>query len=69
MKIETIKTPTTEVYLEAEGFSVTVTNWANCEGANVICTGKELALRAALSMRWEELDLLMAAIAAARATP
>lgn len=68
MKIETIKTSTTEIFLEGKDFTVTATNWANCEGANVICNGKDLAIRAAFSMTWDELDLLITALAATRAS-
>lgn len=66
MKLETIKTQTTEVFLESKDFTVTVTNWANHEGFNVICNGKDLAIRTAFSMTLTELDTLITALAAAR---
>jgi len=66
MKLETIKTQTTEVFLEGKDFTVTATNWSNHEGANVICNGKDLGIRTAFSMTWEEIDLIITALSAAR---
>ena len=69
MKLETYKQPTTEVFVEGKGFNVCAYRWANCEGISVMLhgDGKDLPLRAAFSLRWEELDVLMVALAAARA--
>lgn len=67
MKLETFKNQTTEVFIEHEGFSVTATPWSNCEGCNVLLQGKDLAIRGALSLQWEELDVLLVALTAARA--
>jgi len=71
MKLETIKTQTTETYLAAKDYSVTVTPWGNQEGANVMMTtnSKDCVLKMAASLRWEEIDGLMAALAVARAEP
>lgn len=71
MKLETIKTQTTETYLAAKEHSVTVTAWGNHEGANVMMTSntKDCALKMAACLRWEEIDTLIAALAVARAEP
>jgi hypothetical protein len=53
MKLETFKSPTTELFLEFDGGSVTVNPWANCEGANIMVHGKDLSLRMAGALRWE----------------
>ena len=66
MKIEAIKSPTTEVYLEHGDCTVTVTPWANCEGVNIMVHGKDLALRMAGALRWEEADMLVASLTVAR---
>lgn len=67
MKLETFKSHTTEVYLEFDGGSVTVNPWANCEGANIMVHGKDLSLRMAGALRWEEIDAIIMALTAARA--
>ncbi|WP_157266510.1 hypothetical protein [Azohydromonas aeria] len=68
VSLETIKTPTTEVFVQGrEGFAVVTTNWSNHEGVNVIATGKDCAVRFAASLRHEEVDALMLALQAARA--
>ena len=66
MKLETIVAPTTEVYVEHNKFSVMCNPWANHEGVNVMIHGRDLALRSAFSLRWEELDVLLVALNAAR---
>ncbi len=66
MKIETTKSDTTEVFTEGHGISVTATQWANCEGVNVMVHGGNLAVRTSFSLRWEELDVLMVALTAIR---
>ena len=35
MKLETIKTPTTEVFVQQGDTTITVTQWGNMEGANI----------------------------------
>lgn len=67
MKMETFKGTTTEIYLQGEGVSVTVNPWANHEGFNVMMHGNDLSLRFAASMRWEDADMLIAAISVAKA--
>lgn len=69
MKLETIKTQTTETYLDGKDFSVTVTPWGNQEGVNIMMCGKDLHLKFAACLRWEEADMLAAALAVARAAP
>lgn len=65
MKIEAIKTTIQEVCLESPTIDIVVTPWGNCEGASVLGFRKD-AIAFALGMRWEELDLLTAAISVAR---
>ena len=69
VKMQTFKNNTTEIFIEGEdGVSVTVNPWANQEGVNVMMHGKDLSLRFAAAMTWEESALLLAAISAARAS-
>ena len=65
MKLETIKTPTTEVYVQQGDTTITVTQWGNMEGANIMVTGKDLAMRMSCAMTWEEISALQVALAAA----
>ena len=65
MKLETIKTPTTEVYVQQGDTTITVTQWGNMEGANIMVTNKDLALRMSCAMTWEEISALQVALAAA----
>ena len=65
MKLETIKTPTTEVFVQQGDTTITVTQWGNMEGANIMVTGKDLALRMSCAMTWEEVAALQVALAAA----
>ena len=69
MKLETFKAPSVETWLEFDGGSVTVTSWGNHEGASLMVHGKgpELPLRMAGAFRWEEIDAILVALAAARA--
>ncbi len=69
MKLETFTNQTTEVFVDGNGISVTANPWANCGGVNVMIhsTGQGMPIRAAFSLRWEELDALMVALTAARA--
>ena len=66
MKMDTIKTPTTEVFVEGDGINVTCNAWANGEGVNLMVHGKDLSLRMAGAFRWEELDAITVALTAAR---
>lgn len=69
MKLETIITPSKEIYIQGDGVTVTVNIWSNCEGANLIMNGSspEMPLKMAGALRWEEIDALMVALTAARA--
>ena len=65
MKLETIKTPTTEVYVQQGDTTITVTQWGNMEGANIMVTNRDLAIRMSCAMTWEEIAALQVALAAA----
>ena len=65
MKLETIKTPTNEVYVQQGDTTITVTQWGNMEGANIMVTNKDLAIRMSCAMTWEEIAALQVALAAA----
>lgn len=69
MKLETFIAETKEVFVEGKGLSVSAYPWANLEGVSVLLhsEGKDMPIRAAFSLRWEELDALMVALAAVRA--
>ena len=65
MDLKTIKTPTTEVYIQQGDTTITVTQWGNMEGVNIMVTGKDLAMRMSCAMTWEEVSALQVALAAA----
>ena len=65
MDLKTIKTPTTEVYIQQGDTTITVTQWGNMEGVNIMVTGKDLAMRMSCAMTWEEISALQVALAAA----
>ena len=65
MKLETIKTPTVEVFVQQGDTTITVTQWGNMEGVNIMVTGKDLAMRMSCAMTWEEVSALQVALAAA----
>ena len=65
MKLETIKTPTIEVYVQQGDTTITVTQWGNLEGANIMVSNKDLAIRMSCAMTWEEIAALQVALAAA----
>ena len=66
MKLETIKTPTIEIYVQQGDTTITVTQWGNMEGANImVTTGKDLALRMSCAMTWKEIAAMQVALAAA----
>jgi hypothetical protein len=67
MKLDTFKTTTTEIFVEGHGVTVTANPWSNCEGVSFMLHGKDGAIRLAGTLRWEELDVLMVALTAARA--
>ena len=65
MKLETIKTPTTEIFIQQDDTTIIVTQWGNMEGVNIMVTGKDLALRMSCAMTWKEVAALQVALAAA----
>ena len=65
MKLETIKTPTIEVCVQQNDTIITVTRWSNLEGANIMVTNTDLAIRMSCAMTWEEISALQVALAAA----
>ena len=65
MKLETIKTPTTEIYVQQGDTTITVTQWGNMEGANIMITNRDLAIRMSCAMTWEEIAAMQVALAAA----
>ena len=66
MKMESLKTTTTETFVEGNGISVTVNPWSNMEGVSFMVHTDNLALRTAASLRWEELDTLLVMVAKPR---
>jgi hypothetical protein len=68
MKLETITYQTKAVFLEGKDSCVDVIPWGSLEGCTVMVTSrKDQSVRLAASLRWEELDILICAITAARA--
>ena len=69
MKLETMKSDSKEIFLDAGKMTVTINTWANNEGASIMVhgSGPELPLRMAGAFRWEEMDAILVALAAARA--
>jgi hypothetical protein len=70
MKLETYTAETKEIFTEGHGINVTCNPWHNLEGCSIMVHSKAdggLALRMAGAFRWEELDVLLVALAAARA--
>ena len=68
MKVESFKATVQEIFLEAQGITITVTNWANLEGSNILILNNDLSVRGAISLRNEEADLLLAAMNLSRAS-
>ena len=68
MKLESIKTNTTEIFLEGNGITVSVYRWGNFEGASFLVhgSGEGSPIQSAGSFRWEELDVLISALTIAR---
>lgn len=67
--MKTSVTECKEVFVDAGNFSVTVNAWSNLEGCNLMVNGngKDMPLRMAGSFRWDEIDAIIVALAAARA--
>lgn len=68
MKLETFSNPSKEIFLQADTISVTVNTWHNMVGCSIMIHGNDagLPLRMAGAFRWEEVDAIIAALAAAR---
>jgi len=64
MKVETHKANVHETLVEGSDLIITVTDWQNLEGVNVVVTDKNLSLRFATALRHEERNALIAALAA-----
>jgi len=66
--LSTFRTPATETFVKGSGVNVTVTTWGNHEGMSLMVhgNGAELPLRMAGAFRWEELDVILVALTAAR---
>ena len=69
MKIESFSTPTREIEVSNDDLTVVATPWGNHEGVNVFVHGNSpgLPIRTFFAMRWNEIDVLMVALQAARA--
>jgi hypothetical protein len=67
MKMETVNQTVKQVYIEDGENIITVTQWSNLEGCTV-CMTQDLNVRFAAELRWEEMDLVIAALSAARAS-
>lgn len=69
MKLSTVISDTKEIFVDAGKFTVTVNTLANLEGCNLMVHGKgeSIPLRMAGAFRWEEIDAIIVALAAARA--
>lgn len=68
MKLEKIKTQVSETYIEGPDITVSVYAWGNGEGCSFLVhgNGKGIPLRLASSMRWEEVEILIAALTLAK---
>lgn len=66
MNLKTIKTDCKEIFVESDELQVTVNTWSNLEGANLMVHGKDCSIRMAGAFRWEEMDVILVALAAAR---
>lgn len=71
MDISTFKQQTTEIFVEGNGVTVTVNPWGNLEGLNFMVfddKSKGAGIRCCGSFTWEESDILVMALTAARCT-
>ncbi len=68
MKLETIRSQVYETFISSDRIDVSVSAWGNCEGANLMVTHKDTgAVIMSGALRWEVMDLVVAAISVARA--
>lgn len=69
MEMKTFKSDSKEIFVENGEFTVTVNAWANMEGCNLMAHSKDtLAIRMAGAFRWEEVDVILVALTAARSS-
>lgn len=67
LNLQTFKNQSTEVFVTTEsGTTVTVNVWNNLDGASIMVHGKDLNLRMAGAFRWDEIDVIIAALSVAR---
>lgn len=66
MEIKSIIGDSKEIFIEGNDISVMINTWASLEGCNLMVHGKDCRLMMAGSFRWEELDMIAAAISIAR---
>ena len=68
MKFEINTTPTKELFVASDRINVSAYPWTNGEGASFLVhgNGPDLPLRMAGAFRWEELDVILAALTAVR---
>lgn len=68
MKLEALKSQSTEVFVEGDGVNVTCNAWSNHEGVNIMVlgSGAESPMRMAGAFRWEEVDAILVALTVAR---
>lgn len=70
MKLETFSTPTKEIEVSNEDVTAVATPWGNCEGVNVFLHSNApgMPIKTFFALRWEDIDVLMVALQAARAS-
>lgn len=68
MNLSTLKTDCKEIFAEGNGIAVAVNTWSNHEGCSLMVHGKgpDMPLRMAGAFRWEEIDVILVALTAAR---
>jgi len=66
MKLQTIIKDSKEILMKGHGVFVTVNTWSSLEGANIMVHGEDCRLMMAGAFRWEELDMITAALTVAR---
>lgn len=69
MQLSTFSATTKEVFIDAETVNITATQWSNLDGCSLMVhgNGEGLPLRMAGAFRWDEIDAIIAALAAIRA--
>jgi len=69
VNLSTTVSETKEIFVDGGKFTVTVNTWANLQGCSLMVHGnsENMPMRMAGSFRWEEIDAIIVALAAARA--